>query len=256
MGAALYCPSCGTVGTPRTHNRGSSAVEIFLWLCFLVPGFFYTLWRMGRIDRFCRVCRAPNPIPLTSPLAQRALGMSTAGQVGSQPVTSSTSALPKVATVQNTSREIGWKLALGIIVAPYVFGWALIRPGYSNVARAITTAWGLFMVVPMVAGYMIADKNNSAPTPTVSAPRLRTAAVPAATQAAHNDDNPLAGVRQWDSYLDGNKIACYESNIQRWYIVIPTPEQKEDGEVMVVNKNPSDDAWNSACSKQPVMGHW
>jgi hypothetical protein len=70
------------------------------------------------------------------------------------------------------------------------------------------------------------------------------------------DDDPLAGVREWDSYLEGNKIACYASKTARWYIALPTPEQRADGEVMVVNKSPSDDAWSLACSKQPVMGQW
>jgi hypothetical protein len=64
------CLHCGTVGKPRIRNRGSSAIEILLWLCFLVPGFLYTLWRMGRKDAYCRKCKAPNPIPSDSPLAQ------------------------------------------------------------------------------------------------------------------------------------------------------------------------------------------
>jgi hypothetical protein len=72
------------------------------------------------------------------------------------------------------------------------------------------------------------------------------------------DDNPLAGVRQWYAYLDGNKIACYvdQHGNHRWFIVLPTPAQRADGEVMVTNDNPSDDAWNSYCSKEPVTAHW
>lgn len=79
MAKEMLCQACGTVGKPRIRNRGSSAVEIILWLCFIVPGFFYTLWRMGRKDRYCRTCRSPTVIPLDSPMAQRFLseGLST-----------------------------------------------------------------------------------------------------------------------------------------------------------------------------------
>ena len=74
MSGQFLCTSCGSVGKPRVRNRGSSAVEILLWLMLAVPGLCYTLWRMGRKDRFCRVCRAPNPIPADSPMARRHLG--------------------------------------------------------------------------------------------------------------------------------------------------------------------------------------
>lgn len=69
----FYCTACGAIGKPRVRNRGSSAIEIILWVCFIIPGLFYTLWRMGRKDRYCRTCNTPNPIPAASPLAQRHL---------------------------------------------------------------------------------------------------------------------------------------------------------------------------------------
>jgi hypothetical protein len=73
MATQFYCTACGNVGKPRVRNRGSSAIEIILWLCFIVPGLLYTLWRMSRKDRYCRVCKAANPIPANSPIAQRAM---------------------------------------------------------------------------------------------------------------------------------------------------------------------------------------
>lgn len=69
--AEFFCTSCGSVGKPRVRNRGSSAVELILWFCFIVPGFFYTLWRMGRKDRFCRACKAQTVIPTDSPMARQ-----------------------------------------------------------------------------------------------------------------------------------------------------------------------------------------
>lgn len=71
MSGQFFCTSCGTVGKPRVRNRGSSAIEIILWLCFIIPGLFYTLWRMGRKDNYCRACKAQTVIPANSPLAQR-----------------------------------------------------------------------------------------------------------------------------------------------------------------------------------------
>ena len=81
MSSQFYCTACGNVGKPRERNRGSSAIEIILWLCFILPGIPYTLWRMGRKDRYCRACRAPNPIPADSPMARRQLGEAPAGAV-------------------------------------------------------------------------------------------------------------------------------------------------------------------------------
>ena len=68
-----FCTSCGTVGKPRVRNRGSSAIEIILWLLLLIPGICYTIWRMGRKDRYCRACGAQSMIPADSPMAGRYL---------------------------------------------------------------------------------------------------------------------------------------------------------------------------------------
>lgn len=74
MSGQFFCTSCGVVGKPRVRNRGSSAVEIILWITFIFPGLFYTIWRMGRKDRYCRTCYAPTVIPADSPMAVRYLG--------------------------------------------------------------------------------------------------------------------------------------------------------------------------------------
>lgn len=73
MAKEVLCQACGTIDKPKVRNRGSSAIEIILWLLFIVPGFCYTLWRMGRKDRSCRTCRSMAVIPTDSPMAQRAM---------------------------------------------------------------------------------------------------------------------------------------------------------------------------------------
>ena len=69
----FFCTSCGARVKPRVRNRGSSAIEIILWLCFVFPGILYTLWRMGRKDRYCRTCGAQGVIPADSPMARQFL---------------------------------------------------------------------------------------------------------------------------------------------------------------------------------------
>ena len=71
MAKEVLCQACGTVGKPRVRNRGSSAIEIILWLLFVVPSFCYSLWRMGRKDKSCRTCRSSAVIPVDSPMAQQ-----------------------------------------------------------------------------------------------------------------------------------------------------------------------------------------
>ena len=55
----------------KRGNRGSSAIEILLWLLFIIPGLCYTLWRMGRKDKSCRTCGSQLVIPLDSPAANQ-----------------------------------------------------------------------------------------------------------------------------------------------------------------------------------------
>lgn len=70
----LYCPSCGTVSNGQRHVPGSIAVEIILWLCFLVPGIIYSIWRLSAAKKACTACKAVGLIPVSSPRAQRELG--------------------------------------------------------------------------------------------------------------------------------------------------------------------------------------
>lgn len=70
---ALYCTSCGAVGGSKRHVPGSIMIEIVLWLCFLIPGLIYTLWRYAASKKACKVCSQPTLIPASSPLAQKML---------------------------------------------------------------------------------------------------------------------------------------------------------------------------------------
>ena len=67
----LVCKECGTVGEPKTVARGSMAVEIVLWLCFLVPGLIYSVWRLGSKHDACRACGSEKVVPTDTPKGQQ-----------------------------------------------------------------------------------------------------------------------------------------------------------------------------------------
>lgn len=71
----LYCPACGQVSNGVRHVPGSIFIELLLWLCFLVPGLIYSIWRHTAATRACRTCRSTGLIPVDSPRARRELGI-------------------------------------------------------------------------------------------------------------------------------------------------------------------------------------
>lgn len=68
---SLICTNCGTVGETKTVTEGSIFIEIVLWLCFLVPGVVYSLWRHSTRHQACRACDSRNMVPLNSPVGKR-----------------------------------------------------------------------------------------------------------------------------------------------------------------------------------------
>lgn len=70
-----YCPACGQVGDGARHVPGSILIELVLWLCFLIPGLIYSIWRHAASKKACRSCRQPGLIPIDSPRAKRELGL-------------------------------------------------------------------------------------------------------------------------------------------------------------------------------------
>jgi hypothetical protein len=80
MAEKRICPNCGHIGRPATVTKGSLAIEILLWLCFLVPGLIYSLWRQSSKYEACAKCNATNLMPVDTPrgqqLAQQFHGMS------------------------------------------------------------------------------------------------------------------------------------------------------------------------------------
>ena len=73
MAQQLICSACGHVGDTKRSVKGSLGVEIFLWLCFLLPGLIYSLWRQSTYHKACSVCGGTNLIPVNSPVGQKLL---------------------------------------------------------------------------------------------------------------------------------------------------------------------------------------
>lgn len=71
----LYCPSCGDTNSGKNQTRGSIFIELVLWLCFLLPGLIYSIWRLSSRQQVCRVCGNPGLIPTNSPRAKKELGL-------------------------------------------------------------------------------------------------------------------------------------------------------------------------------------
>ncbi len=69
--AEMFCTACGTTGKPKRMTRGSILIEIVLWLCFIVPGIIYSLWRMTTRYNACRQCGSQAIVPLDSPMARQ-----------------------------------------------------------------------------------------------------------------------------------------------------------------------------------------
>jgi hypothetical protein len=66
----LLCTTCGNVAEPKRLTRGSLLIEIVLWLCFIVPGLIYTIWRSTTKFNTCRSCGATTLVPTASPVAR------------------------------------------------------------------------------------------------------------------------------------------------------------------------------------------
>ncbi len=72
------CPACEYVGYPEELIRGGCAIEIILWLCFLIPGLIYSIWRRSSPSKVCPKCQSVM-IPIQSPRGQKISKQSATG---------------------------------------------------------------------------------------------------------------------------------------------------------------------------------
>lgn len=71
MADKMVCTACGNVGPAKTMTKGSFGLEVVLWLCFLLPGLIYSIWRLTTRHEGCAVCGNVQLLPSSSPMAQK-----------------------------------------------------------------------------------------------------------------------------------------------------------------------------------------
>lgn len=71
MAKQYVCTMCGYVGLPKRTAKGSTIIELALWLCFLVPGLIYSMWRLASYHNACLKCGNASMIPADSPKGKK-----------------------------------------------------------------------------------------------------------------------------------------------------------------------------------------
>lgn len=72
------CTSCDYMGQRKKMKPGSSTIEWMLWLILLVPGPFYTAWRIFGSRWACPHCGETNMVPVHSKAGKKAQAASNA----------------------------------------------------------------------------------------------------------------------------------------------------------------------------------
>lgn len=68
-GKFKHCMTCGIDAKPKPVTKGSILIEIILWLCFLIPGLIYSIWRSTTRTPSCPSCGGTTMVPSDSPAA-------------------------------------------------------------------------------------------------------------------------------------------------------------------------------------------
>lgn len=71
MSTQLICSQCGHIGSSQKAIKGNFAIEIVLWLFFIIPGLIYSIWRSSSRYKVCVKCGSSSLIPLDSPVGQK-----------------------------------------------------------------------------------------------------------------------------------------------------------------------------------------
>lgn len=68
-GGKKHCMTCGSEDVPKVVTKGGTLIELILWLCFIVPGLIYSIWRVGSRHGACAQCGSVTLVPIDSPAA-------------------------------------------------------------------------------------------------------------------------------------------------------------------------------------------
>lgn len=70
-GKRFVCKACGNIGESNTTTSGNILIEIILWLCLIIPGLIYSIWRMTTKHESCTKCGSKEVIPADSPIGRK-----------------------------------------------------------------------------------------------------------------------------------------------------------------------------------------
>lgn len=73
MAKIEICSHCGYTGQAKKVTKGSTLMELVLWLCFIIPGLIYSMWRLTTKHLACPQCGGSQLIPLDSPRGKKLL---------------------------------------------------------------------------------------------------------------------------------------------------------------------------------------
>jgi hypothetical protein len=71
--AIIVCSKCGYHGPAIIRPKGNVLFELLLWMCFILPGLVYTLWRFFVRFPVCPKCKTFDVLPESSPMGKKLL---------------------------------------------------------------------------------------------------------------------------------------------------------------------------------------
>jgi hypothetical protein len=67
----VICSNCGYIGSAEKKKKGHIAIEIILYLFYIIPGIIYSIWRRTGRSNVCPTCKQMTLVPIESPVGQR-----------------------------------------------------------------------------------------------------------------------------------------------------------------------------------------
>lgn len=64
----MICKNCGSIHNGAQALPGSGWIELVLWLCYLVPGAIYSIWRRTQRRAVCPACGSRDLVGLDTPV--------------------------------------------------------------------------------------------------------------------------------------------------------------------------------------------
>lgn len=67
----MYCRECGSFIKGKRKFAGNFLTEFVLYLFFIIPGLFYSHWRVKNAKNICELCGSGRVIPKNSPIINK-----------------------------------------------------------------------------------------------------------------------------------------------------------------------------------------